>query len=405
MELSEMADRPWKIVFLENSVRMSGVQHSTIHLLRSIDRSRWEPVVFCPAEGELSEACTAAGIAYDLVAVPTLRPLRSWTSNGFRRYHPFALVRNVIALLRAATLVRSRLKAQKADLLVTKGLDSHFTGGLAVRGLSIPCVWHVQDYISDGYFGLYRFIARAAARRYPAAIIADGECIMEQLEVKGGPIPLVIHNGIDTGHFASVQPVSRTTTRFVIGMVARLTPWKGQDSLIAAFAQLAKERPNVDLRLVGSAVFGSDEYELKLRGKAVSAGLERRIVFDGYRSDLISVLSEMDIFAYTAIEKDTSPLALLTAMAAGLPIVAFDIPGVHEIINHNVSGLLVPVGDIQALANALGGLLDDMDLRSRLGTNARAEAKQRFDITVFTVACEKVFQSVLGLAGNEPRAW
>src|SRR5207249_2844694 len=124
---------------------------------------------------------------------------------------------------------------------------------------------------------------------------------------------------------------------------------------------IASNHPRISLLLVGAPVFDNDSYQRRLQRIAARSGFQDRIKFAGYRHDVPNVLAAMDIFAFTSIEKDTSPLALLSAMACGLPIVAFDIEGVAELMTHEHC-FLIPVGRIEELAASLKTLIIDEDL-------------------------------------------
>jgi glycosyltransferase involved in cell wall biosynthesis len=124
-------------------------------------------------------------------------------------------------------------------------------------------------------------------------------------------------------------------------------------------------------------------------------GLEGRVKFAGYRHDLPAVLAAMDVFAFTSIEKDTSPLALLSAMSCGLPIVAFDIAGVRELMASQDQFQLAPIEDVAALGRALSMVLSDRDLRRRLSDSARKQATSEFDLDRYTSRVEQVFYEAL----------
>src|SRR5262249_8259417 len=143
---------------------------------------------------------------------------------------------------------------------------------------------------------------------------------------------------------------------------------------------IANEHPNVTLLLAGTPVFDHDGYERRLRALATEFALEDRIKFAGYRHDLPQVLAAMDVFAFTSIEKDTSPLVLLSAMSSGLPIVAFDIDGVKELVHGDECMLQITLRDVEALAQALSTLICDRKRRLRLGECARRAAESRFNL-------------------------
>jgi glycosyltransferase involved in cell wall biosynthesis len=186
----------------------------------------------------------------------------------------------------------------------------------------------------------------------------------------------------------------------VIGHAARITPWKGQHYLIEAFARIADEHPDVTLLIVGAPVFDNDLYQRRLVKMASDFRLQNRIKFAGYRHDLPNMLAAMDIFAFTSIEKDTSPLALLSAMSAGLPIVAFDIEGVRELIDNDEQLLRVPAGQTKELSESLKRLIIDEQLRAALGRAARQLAEKKFSLESYVAGIENVLICAQSLSAN-----
>ncbi len=385
------------VVFIESAAAMAGVQFSTLYLAQMLDRSRWRPIVICPREGKLTQACRDADVETRVLSHPRLWSTSFRFGSNPRLPNPFAWAWNAFVVIRASQVLKKSLSKSSPDVIVTKGLSSHFIGGFAARRLSVPCVWHVQDFISERSFGIYRHIFGAAARRLPQRIIADGATIKAQLPKSLEPEVSVIHNGTDTHAFqpaldgsAVRRQLGISEDQLVIGHVGRITPWKGQHYLIEAFAHLATQFPNVTLLFVGSPLFDRDAYERRLRTMVDEFGLYDRIKFAGYRHDLPNVLAAMDIFAFTSIEKDTSPLALLSAMSSGLPIVAFDIEGVRELINNQDELLCVTVGSTEELECSLAKLISDEHLRGKLGRAARESAERNFNLAKHVSRIESI---------------
>lgn len=153
--------------------------------------------------------------------------------------------------------------------------------------------------------------------------------------------------------------------------VARLVPQKGIDVLVHALAQTAGVAQNWPLSLVGDG----PERE-RLEQQVQQAGLQERVKFLGFRSDPQTFLLQAGVFVLPS-RFEGMPNALLEAMAAGLAVVVTDAsPGPLEVVEHGVSGLVVPSDDPEALAAALERLAGDPDLRSRLGAAARDTLRQ-----------------------------
>jgi glycosyltransferase involved in cell wall biosynthesis len=316
--------------------------------------------------------------------------------------NPAAWLWDAAAMLETARRVRAFLKQTGAELVVTKGLFSHLYGGLAARTLGIPLIWHVQDFISERFLGCYRRAFALAARLLPDHVIADGAAIGRQLPRLKDRTSVIL-NGVNCDVFKPGVANEELRREFgfpaesiVIGHVGRMTPWKGQHYLIEAFARVVRDAPNAYLLLVGDPVFDSDRYQTELLELTAKLGLTEKVIFAGYRQDMKEVLAARDVFAFTSVEKDTSPLTLLSAMAAGLPIVAFDIEGVRELANCDDAEplLSVPLKDTEALAASLSKLIADPELRQSLGVAARNQAEERFSLERHVAGIEQVFLHV-----------
>jgi glycosyltransferase involved in cell wall biosynthesis len=305
------------------------------------------------------------------------------------------------AILVAAHRVTSVLERERPNLLVTKGLLCHFYGGLAARRCGIPCIWHIQDFISNKFAGVYRWVFGYMAAKLASRLIAIGSPILHQFPERLRAKTSVVHNGIDLQTF---RPQAKGVDvrselgigqgEFVIGNVARLTPWKGQDLLLEAFARLVQQWP-ARLLLTGAPLFESEAYLHHLRDRTRELGLSDRVIFAGHRNDIPRVLAAIDVFAYTAVEKDVWPLSLLQAMAAGLPVAAFDIEGVREPIGSDENALLVPVACVEQFVRALSELAANENLRHRLSRAARRRAEEAFSVERYAAQMEAVFNRVL----------
>lgn len=394
---STPGDRPMRIAFVEGTAGMGGVEWSTLYLAQNLCREQWHPLVICPEEGDLTEACRRSEVEVRILSQFPLRSTSFRIGKRVRIPNPFNCAWDVFTTVRAAMRLAGLFREIKPNLVITKGIFPHIYGGLAARWAECPLLWHVQDFISERFWGLFRRLFGCCARWLPDYIVVDGSPIARQLPLAIRDRVEVIFNGINTDEFrpgrdgtAIRRELKLPPEAIVIGHVARMTPWKGQHFLLEAFARVATAYPQSRLLFVGSALFDGDFYERQLRERTTALGLQEKVIFAGYRHDLANVLAGMDIFAYPSVEKDTAPLSLLSAMAAGLPLVGFDIEGVREVVATDEAGLLIPVEDVPALAGALARVLADNGLRGMLGRAARRRAEEAFSIKCYIARFEQV---------------
>lgn len=377
-----------QIVFVEGASRMGGVQFSTLYLASHLDRQIFDPMILLPGPGEFSQACQEAGVPVEILPMPELHSTSFRIGRDLRIPNPAAWIINLMLLLVGALRLVRFLRCVNPDLVLTKSLSAHFYGGVASKILGLPCLWHVQDFISERFLGLFRWGFNLAAWALADRIVVDGTPIAAQLWAGLQSRVRVVFNGVDIALFSPRisgegvrQELGFPNGGFLLGNVARITPWKGQDHLLRAFGELCSDLDSACLVLVGSPVFASDAFYQQLTRQRDSMACAERVILAGYRRDLPEVLSAMDLFVYTAVEKDTCPLSLLSAMACGLPVVAFDLPGIREVVQE--AGILVPVGDDAALARAIRSLYESPGRRKALAEAAREKAITRFSLTAY----------------------
>ncbi|WP_411875731.1 glycosyltransferase family 4 protein [Vulcanococcus limneticus] len=187
----------------------------------------------------------------------------------------------------------------------------------------------------------------------------------------------VIPNGCDTAAIAARAAAARAQrrpgdTRRVL-MVARLDPIKDQATLLQSFA--AARPPGWQLQLVGE---GPDR--ARLEALALELGLDPAQVFLGRRSDIPELLGQADLLAFSTTPAEGFGIVLIEAMAAGLPVIASDVPACREVLKGGVAGELLPPGDAAAWAERLAELMGSSEQRQELAVRAQFHAAS-YDIS------------------------
>src|SRR5262249_31786566 len=154
--------------------------------------------------------------------------------------------------------------------------------------------------------------------------------------------------------------------------------WKGQHVALAAVAAL----PEVQLIVVGDAMFGERAYADDLRRRAKDLGIADRVHFLGFRTDVAYLMRMVDIVLHTSVAAEPFGRVILEGMLAERPVVATDAGGAREIVLNGLTGLLVPPGDPQALRVAMAELLPDAERRRGMGMLGRQRAIADFSPAV-----------------------
>lgn len=179
----------------------------------------------------------------------------------------------------------------------------------------------------------------------------------------------------------------------VVGTVGRLVDPKGHGHLLDALAKVRSQIAGVKALLVGD---GTLRTEMERRAEAL--GLSDTVIFTGIRRDVPEVLALLDVFVLPSLWEGL-PIALLEAMAAGLPVVATRVGGVPEVVVEGETGLLVPPRDPEALAQAILTLLRDPDLRQAMGQAGRERVREHFSVDQMVKKTESLYQRLLAEKG------
>lgn len=189
-------------------------------------------------------------------------------------------------------------------------------------------------------------------------------------------------NGVDTQVFRpqrSVQPALRTALGLaddvpLIGFVGRLSPEKGPEVFVRAMAQLLARQPQAH-----AVVVGEGPMDAELAALAERLGAQQRLHFAGLLGDMPAVYNALDVVVSSS-HSEAMPLALMEAMACGLPVVATRVGGVPDIVEHGQTGWLVAAGDVNDIAARCAALVADAALRQQMGERGRERVMAQFDL-------------------------
>jgi glycosyltransferase involved in cell wall biosynthesis len=270
--------------------------------------------------------------------------------------------------------LRRRIREHAPDIIHTNSLKSALYGGVAGRLARVPTVWHIRDRITTDYLPAPAVhLVRVLSRFLPAAVIANSRETMNTLPRRWHAS--VLYNPILPDVLeARVPRRGSKSPALTVGMIGRLSPWKGQEVFLDAFTQAFRRR-DVRGRLVGSALFGEDEYASSLVERASALDISDQIEFRGFREDVLAELRELDILVHCSVRPEPFGQVVLEGLAAGVPVIASNAGGPAELITNGVDGILTTPGDVSELADALRMLADDANLRARIGAAGRRRSR------------------------------
>jgi glycosyltransferase involved in cell wall biosynthesis len=261
--------------------------------------------------------------------------------------------------------------------------------------LGQPVVLHIHGSRFDSWYRERSERGRRSVRRLfdrCSAVIALSESWKEFLSSITASTVTVVHNAVDADEFAKKRPdpAGGDLRLLLLGGVGLRR--KGAFDLLEVCERLVKRDGMASLRLVVAGYGELDE----ARDFVKTHGLEDNVEVPGWilLDDKARLLRESDVFVLPSYDEGL-PIAMLEAMAAGLPVVVSPVGGIPEVVRDGENGLLVPAGDKQALYAALRRLADDPDLRRKLADRGRATIRESFDIRVAAERIKTIYREVL----------
>jgi glycosyltransferase involved in cell wall biosynthesis len=305
---------------------------------------------------------------------------------SIRRNSSFGMLARGAADVMAVAWQLSR-EARHFDVICANSQKALFVCALAAKLSRRPLVWILHDIVTDPAFSATnRRASLAFARLFARLVAVNSEETGRAFIEAGGEADKVriVYNGFDPAKAKPHDPDVAARLRAelglgpqpLVGLFGRLSEWKGQHVFLDALAAME----GVQAVIVGGALFGQEAYEARIREQASRLGLDGRVRFLGFRSDVPELMASMDVVAHTSIVAEPFGRVVVEAMMCGRPVVATRGGGVAEIIRDGETGLLVPPGDASALAAALGTILSDPALAQRLGQSGREDVSDRFSL-------------------------
>ena len=400
-----------RILFVSVTGELGGAERSLAELVLALDRSRFEPHAVTPGPGPLASRLGRAGVGVDFARVERIR----------RTVNPIRIARYVAAISKASRAVADLARSKRVDVIHANTDVAQVYAGEAAARAGVTSIWHSRDMLGLGPLG-ERLSEKAAC------VIAISEAVAAHLADSGVDSSKirVVENGIALGFFKELdldnarssarQELGLAEGAFVAGTAGAFVPWKRHEDFVRAFGRLSEmevadhvespegpgsERVEV-ARIVPArgVVFGADilgeneRYERDLKRLADEFTGER-VLFPGWREDLARLLPALDVFVSPS-EDEPFGRVIVEAMAAGVPVIATDSGGKPEIVEHGETGVLVPQGDVEAMAEALYKLRHDEEMRKSLARAARRAAFERFSVERVAREVEQVYEEVLG---------
>jgi glycosyltransferase involved in cell wall biosynthesis len=362
-----------RIVEIVDTLDIGGLERIAVDLAVQLRRHGHEVSLLClrnsgPLEQVLKEAC-----------VPTL-----------------ALEKPQGVHLKTLSTLARYLRQVGAEVVHTHNVAVHHYGAAAARIAGVPAVVNTRHGLGHYYDArserLFAWACRFTDRVVAVSIAAH------KFFVSSSRVParkwVLIYNGIRVERFHSALPSGRPQTTF--GTVGRLDPIKDHRGMLEAFARIRGEYPEVRLRILGD---GPSRAMLEDYARGLELGAS--VQFEGANLDVPGFLAGLDVFVMGS-KSEGLPLAMLEAMAAGLPVATTAVGGIPELIEDGVSGWLCPPSQPESLAAIMRRAISAD--RRRMGEVARKRVLMSHSVEQMAIGYETLFSEIVARRGRLPQA-
>ncbi len=364
-----------RVLHIIDSLSVGGAERLLVALTGRIDQQAFETYVCCL--GVIDGNVLASDLA-GLSAPP-------YVVNSRRLYNP-----------RLITEIARYITTHNIDVVHTQLTHADIAGRVAARLAKRPVISTLQNEPRDYERQRIdrRWLERYTARYLTTRLVGVSQRIRDMF-VQEWRIPAdrvcTIYNAVPMEDYLAIPETSALASPDgpMITNIGRLTEQKAQHIFLSAARMVLDRRPDARFMIVGRG-----HLEQPLREQAQRLGIADRVTFTGVRRDIPNVLAESDVFVLSSFWEGL-PLTAVEAMAAARPVVLTDVGGNRELVESGKNGLIVPPGDVPALATALLSLLDDRERRLAMGRAARARVQHDFNIDTIVDQYESLYRALV----------
>jgi len=376
-----------RVLVAHPSPDLYGSDWQLVETIHGLIETGHEVLVALPLDGPLVEVLREAGAR---VAVMPFTVLRKALLS------PRGLAKLSVQAAPEIARLRAVIRASRAEVVLTNTVTIPWWP-VAASAAGVPVLAHVHE-AEDTQRRIIRAGLNAPLLAASRIVANSGAARDALLEVQPHLTSRteVVHNGVaGPDHPLEALRRRRPGDPFQIAMVGRLSPRKGVDVALDAVGLMRRSEVDASLSVCGSVFPGYEWYEEELRERAAQPDLDGHVELLGYvrptwpvleAADAVVVPSRAEPFGNTAVE----------AMHAARPLVASRVQGLAEVVTDEVTGLLVPADDAEALAEALGSLATDPDLATRLAEQGEREAAERFSVVGYRATMARIVGELLG---------
>jgi L-malate glycosyltransferase len=392
----QIVAKPMKVLYVDAYPKFGGGQQVLYFMASTVNRKLYDPIVAMPPNNPLKEQLQREGVrcvALDFVE-------SNYTMPSLLR--PITLLTTGASIVRVVTQIIRLARQEGVDFIHANSAVAGVHSIPAAALLGLPCVVHSHDFNTAQVTN--RLLTSLMHYKRSAMIFVSRVLAIHYKPSEQSYPYSVIHNAVDSTVYHPdpnarselLEELGLPHDSFLIGGVGRIERWKGFDLVIKAFARIAARHPHARLVIVGDVIFDRlKDYKLELSELARRLGVEDKVTFTGFRSDIPRVMAGIDLLVHCPIDREGFPMIMIEAMASARPIVTVPSGGTVEQVFDGVNGLLAPTGDVEAIAKSMSRMIEDPQMAKRMGEVGLLMFQKDLTVEKFASRIERFYDNVV----------
>lgn len=367
-----------KALFIHQSSELYGSDKTLLTLIKALNSGHHiTPIVVLPNEGRL------ASILRELRIKVIITPVIKLSRGMFKVEN---ILKIPVELFKSIRALNKEIKGESIKLVYSNTL-AVLLGGVYAKIKGVPHVWHVHEIIQHPRVVAYAYpiLVNVLSRKVIFNSFAAQNSLCKghkRLQLKSS----VVWNGINRDQpFTEEKKIvclkrkhQINPSAIVIGLVGRISRWKGHELLLKTFKEISKSNPNTELVFIGSPPLNQKIFEENLKTKIKLWGLSKKCKIISFQEKIWEIYDMLDVVVVPSTEPEPFGLVALEGMLSKKPVIASNHGGIVEIINNNKSGLLFKANDEIDLKRCLIRILENDKLRSQMGIVGKERADKVF---------------------------
>ncbi|MDA7857975.1 glycosyltransferase family 4 protein, partial [bacterium] len=399
-----------RILYIHHGKGIGGAPLSLLYLIRSLDKTKYYPIVLCLYKSKAVDLYRNEGIETYLTS--SIKNFSHTTLHWYSLKYFLKLFSRIIWFLPSIINTCKIVKDLRVDLIHLNGA-SLAPSAIGSKLAGIPVVWHIREPISKGYFGIRKFLLKHCINKLSDRVISICRSDAKRL-IKSDKVQ-IIYNFVDFQEFDRLisgenfrREFKITNQTKTVGMFGGVTEVKGTLEFIKAAKLVQGKIPDVKFFIVGplfskmkkgikqilkriiKSILGMRNYYEKITKFIKNNNLDQTVIFTGVRHDIPNILASLDLVAFPSIVPHFGR-PIIEAGAMAKPVVAFNVDGPNELILDNITGNLAPLKNINRLSKSIIEILNDENRAKKLGEAGCERAKKLFNSEINAKEVFKIY--------------